>query len=197
MVDFKSEREMYPLLRKHVESAGYHAFYEFKTMQGRPDIVGFFFEPSVERSRRYSHAIFIEAKLSDWRRAIKQARAHLAYASKSYIAVPDKIASRPDRLVLARFNIGLLAVSSDNVRIIVEPRENVLDDNWHRFQFEARLAQMKLRSLSQCSLTGGCIRAICSSDAASINSSAPVRYSRTAAAPRSLTSRASAARAKT
>lgn len=164
---------MYPILRRFLETAGLRVYYEFRTMQGRPDVVGFELLPGNGNGvQHYARAIFIEAKVDDWKRALRQAHGHASYASEMYIAMPAEKAQRVDRSALERFGVGLLSVDQDDVTVRIPCPVRSLEDNWHRANFEKRLAHARSRSRSQCSDTGACIRGISSSAASSDKRSA-------------------------
>ncbi|BDG61943.1 hypothetical protein caldi_30330 [Caldinitratiruptor microaerophilus] len=89
---------------------------------------------SVNRSRvdllywpdlLFRDAQVVEAKLSDWKRAVRQAMRYACSASQLYIALPQRLA---DQLAndpppgLARSGVGILAVNS-GVRIALPSRE--------------------------------------------------------------------------
>ena len=62
----------------------------------------------------------IEAKTSDWSRALGQAIVNLAAADRSYIAIHSKNVRRVDFEVLDRYGVGLISVGTrwGDVRVI-------------------------------------------------------------------------------
>ena len=70
--------------------------------------------------------ITIEAKVSNWKGAFQQAARNLIFSHRSFIALPDKVASRVrEQPLLKQLGIGLLAVSNDDdVRIIKRSRKS-------------------------------------------------------------------------
>jgi len=69
--------------------------------------------------------IAVEAKISDWKTAVKQAFRNLFSVDFSYVAVPEARASRIDTVVFKEAGIGLLAVDGDVTRV-VDPIQSVL-----------------------------------------------------------------------
>jgi hypothetical protein len=78
---------------------------EYPFLQRHVDIVGF------DRGR--NKVVAVEAKVSNWQRAISQAVSCLLFADEVYIAMPAIFAHRVDRTELRRFGIGLLEVRSE------------------------------------------------------------------------------------
>ncbi len=70
--------------------------------------------------------ITIEAKVKNWKSAVDQAVRNRAFAYRSYVALPDKIATRVKKeTVFSRFGIGLLAVEdNDDVNIVRRARRH-------------------------------------------------------------------------
>lgn len=171
---FSAERRMYPVLRRFLESTGLKVYYEFRTMQGKPDVVGFqFVSRGAGERRTYERAIFVEAKLVDWKKAVRQARSHSSYASQTYVAIPEDRIHRVDCNYLRRFGIGLLSVGIKQVRVVLPSLTREIQDNWHRDQIERKLSQEPIpRRLRQCVPTGAWIKPISSSAAASMTASA-------------------------
>ncbi|UOZ03296.1 hypothetical protein [Amycolatopsis sp. WQ 127309] len=65
----------------------------------------------------------VEAKLSDWHRALVQARRHTVFADASYIALPPRVAARAADAteMLASSQVGVLSVRpSGEVRVVRE-----------------------------------------------------------------------------
>lgn len=64
--------------------------------------------------------VSIEAKVTNWRRAIIQARRNLIFSNKSLVALPKNTAQRvKSHPVFQQFGIGLLAVNNKNeVRVL-------------------------------------------------------------------------------
>lgn len=66
----------------------------------------------------------VEAKISDWQKAITQAHRNTIFAHRSYVAMPEKIADRIKKeSIFKKLGIGLLAVDERNeVRMIRKAR---------------------------------------------------------------------------
>ena len=69
--------------------------------------------------------IAVEAKISDWKTALKQAFRNLFSVDLSYIAIPDARVARIDRGIFKEVGIGLLAVDGTVTRV-VNPNQSVL-----------------------------------------------------------------------
>lgn len=75
--------------------------------------------------------IATEAKVKNWRIAIRQAITCLLFANEVYIAMPTKFIHRVMQPTLAKFGIGLLEVNS-NVDVVVEPKKSRYVTKYHR-----------------------------------------------------------------
>lgn len=62
------------------------------------------------------HIIAVEAKVSDWRGAIEQARMNLWFASESYILVPSRINLAPIVECAASVDVGVLGFDGQRTR---------------------------------------------------------------------------------
>jgi len=84
--------------------------------------------------------VTVEAKLSDWRRAFKQASLHAQTADRAYIALDARRATAASRIAdeLADEGVGLATVDADSgeVRLIAHPRKLRVRDAWFRFASE-------------------------------------------------------------
>jgi len=56
--------------------------------------------------------VAVEAKLSHWKRALKQARVCLLCADRVYVALPGEYAKRIDESAFRELGVGLLSVGS-------------------------------------------------------------------------------------
>jgi hypothetical protein len=65
--------------------------------------------------------ISIEAKLSDWKGGFYQALRYKAYSNKSFLAISKQFIHRVDKKLLKDHDIGLISVSPDEVKIIINP----------------------------------------------------------------------------
>jgi hypothetical protein len=70
--------------------------------------------------------VAIEAKVSGWQRAIEQAKRNLVFAHRSFIAIPERIASKLlDKPAEALYGVGIISVSdSGSVSISRVARKN-------------------------------------------------------------------------
>lgn len=68
----------------------------------------------------------VETKLRDWRSAFKQAALNQLAAQLSYVAVPDRLATRlaeKEACLFASYDVGLIAVG-ESARILIRARRN-------------------------------------------------------------------------
>jgi len=66
----------------------------------------------------------IEAKLEDWKSGFYQALRYKNFAQKSFLALSSEYIHRVDNNLLIQNNIGLISVSVDNTRIIINPKKD-------------------------------------------------------------------------
>ncbi len=66
----------------------------------------------------------IEAKLEDWRGGFFQALRYKNFAHKSFLALSSEYIHRVDKELLIEHNIGLISVSVNKTRIIINPKKN-------------------------------------------------------------------------
>jgi len=67
-----------------------------------------------------SRVFAVEAKVSDWRTALKQAFRNLFAVDMSYVALPETCTTRVDSRLFKETGIGLLEVDGD-VKCLIEP----------------------------------------------------------------------------
>lgn len=60
-------------------------------------------------------SLAIEAKMDDWRRAVRQASKFQSLSHRSALLLPDAVAQRTDSKMLKFYEIGLLGVAGTNV----------------------------------------------------------------------------------
>jgi len=70
----------------------------------------------------------IEAKLKDWKSGLYQAIRYKNFAQKSFLALSSEYIHRVDKNLLLENNIGLISVSIDNTRILINPRKDAPND---------------------------------------------------------------------
>ena len=80
---------------------------------------------ALERLDGEGRVIAIEAKISDWKTALRQAFRNLFAVDLSYVALPDRAAARVDMPVFRDTGIGLLAVDG-NVKCLLDPIQSAL-----------------------------------------------------------------------
>ncbi len=80
--------------------------------------------------------VAFEAKLADWRRAFLQAYRNTAYANRTYVLLPEKIAHRAmqDREEFEFRGVGLCAFDGEQVRVLIEASEQAALLAWLRAQ---------------------------------------------------------------
>lgn len=66
--------------------------------------------------------VAFEAKLTDWRRASRQAYRNTTFAGRTYVVMPSMAAERikANEQVFARYGIGLCSLDADRIEILIE-----------------------------------------------------------------------------
>lgn len=66
--------------------------------------------------------IAFEAKLSDWRRAIYQAYRNTSFALRSYVVLPNQVATRAERSpeMFRDYGVGLCACGDRSLSVLIE-----------------------------------------------------------------------------
>jgi hypothetical protein len=66
--------------------------------------------------------IALEAKLSDWRRAIYQAYRNTTFARRSYVVLPERVARRAEKNpdVFGNYGVGLCACGDRGLSVLIE-----------------------------------------------------------------------------
>ncbi|MDG2448613.1 MAG: hypothetical protein P8M34_03215 [Saprospiraceae bacterium] len=86
----------------------------------------------------------IEAKLTNWKSAIFQARRNLSIASKSYVAFPSSKITKSKIELCKENSIGLISVKKDSIEIILKAKSsNNLDKT--NFFFSAETFSSKIQ----------------------------------------------------
>lgn len=75
---------------------------------------------------REFHAI--EAKLKDWKGGLYQAMRYKNFAQRSYLALSSEYIHRVDKNLFIENNIGLISVSIESARIIINPNKDNPND---------------------------------------------------------------------
>lgn len=89
------------------------------------------------------YSVAIEAKVSDWRKGLKQALRYKNFADRSYLALYEShIKSAKNNLsVFKTLNVGLIGVSDDGITVYFKPSVNAKDP------VKSRLASERAYSL--------------------------------------------------
>lgn len=90
--------------------------------------------------------IAIEAKLSDWRSGLEQARRYKQYANEVYVAISSAYVDKVDREVFKKENIGLMSVSEGKLKVSIKAkREKVKKPEIKYYMEERFLKQLKIK----------------------------------------------------
>lgn len=101
------EEQMVERIMTFMEKEGYAAFPQIPLFLGKIDFVGI---------NTDSECLVIESKVSNWKKALKQALRYGYGAEKAYVALPRRTAKnveRRHRTVFERYELGLIEVSED------------------------------------------------------------------------------------
>ena len=96
--------------------------------------------------------IAIEAKLTDWRRAVAQAVRYRTFAHLSYIALPQTTRSSVDEDWIAASGIGLIYVGDTEAQIAIEASPSCMVESWRRLLVSETLVATGMRPASSYSL---------------------------------------------
>lgn len=112
-----SEKRLVDVLIAHIRATG-EAIREVRHYEKRIDVVAF----PDEADEVWA----IEAKISNWVRAIEQATVNLSAADRSFVAIHSAFAHRVCRKKLDDLGIGLIAVGSNwgDVKVLYQPRKS-------------------------------------------------------------------------
>jgi hypothetical protein len=82
---------------------------------------------SLVQKKKYSPPVekmySIEAKLTDWKAGLFQALRYQFFSHKSFLAYPAYYIHRVDIDLFKKYNLGLIAVEENNIRVIIDPKE--------------------------------------------------------------------------
>lgn len=95
--------------------------------------------------------VAIEAKLTDWRRAVAQAVRYRTFAHLSYIALPLATRGSVDEAWVRRSGIGLIYVGDTEAEIAVEASPSCMVESWRRLLVSETLVATGMRPASSCS----------------------------------------------
>lgn len=90
---------------------------------------------SLESIFRPRQIVAIEAKISDWRGAFRQAHANLWFASESYVLLPKRRALEAPVECAMRWGIGLLMWDGARVRRVVRPQRYPIPSSYGSWLF--------------------------------------------------------------
>lgn len=112
-----SEKRLVDVLIAHIRASG-QALREVRHYEKRIDIVAF--------PNGTNEVWAIEAKVSNWSRAIEQATVNLSAADRSFVAIYSDYAHRVSRETLDKLGIGLIAVGSrwGDVNVVHQPKKS-------------------------------------------------------------------------
>lgn len=101
------EEQMGERIITFMEEEGYAAYPQIPLFLGKIDFVGI---------NRDSEFLVVESKVSNWKKALKQALRYGYGAEKAYVALPTPTAKnveRRHRVAFERYKVGLIEVSKD------------------------------------------------------------------------------------
>ena len=110
MHPFFLELELIKPVSDYLKNKGYQVFHEIKIGFCRADLVGF----------KNDEVVAVELKLSDWKKAIKQAKNYQLGADYVYLAFPlDKSFNvlRKAEYILKKEKIGLFVIKEENCEV--------------------------------------------------------------------------------
>lgn len=113
---FDKESDMVTLISRLLVEEGYQVFREVAYYGRRIDVLG------VREGQFWAY----EAKLTQWPRAIEQARWHVTAVDYSSVVLPLPLAERLDRRPFWREEIGLIGLAENEWVSIVEPTTSAL-----------------------------------------------------------------------
>jgi len=100
----------------------------------------------------HKRLIAIEAKLARVEEAVYQAARHLTYADEAYVALPSRLARRIPKSQRERqfrdLGLGLLAVTNQTVRVLIEPGNHAETDQVLQAHSVEKFWQLRFRGNS-------------------------------------------------
>ena len=85
--------------------------------------------------------VAIEAKLTDWRTGIVQAKRYKQYADKVYVAIPAELKSIVDIDLFKRENVGLILVSKKESKIYIKCRKEAPQNKDIKYYMEDKFIE--------------------------------------------------------
>lgn len=70
-----------------------------------------------------TNLVAIEAKISDWKSGLEQAKRYKQYADTVYVALSSEFIKKVDIDVFKTYNIGLMSVSNGKLKIPLKPKK--------------------------------------------------------------------------
>ncbi len=129
----------FPLARNKTETIKWAR--EVRSIKNRADLIYF------ERKDDAIISLFaIEAKLHDWRTALRQAYRNKLFADKTFVALPEQFSKSAIANIIEfrRVSVGLILVGSSSVRIVYNPPINKSHSNLHVEKVHKSLLAMSL-----------------------------------------------------
>jgi len=106
----------------------------------------------------FDYLVAVEAKLTDWRRAIQQAVRYRTFADEVYVALPMALAQAVASRHLLPSGVGLIGVDPSRLSIIARPARSDEIENWRRLlvseELVRRLRRERLPSTDSSRATG-------------------------------------------
>ncbi len=113
------EKSLYRPILMDFRQENYDLFEEFPPVQSPNNSKKI---DLVFKDRDKNHLIAIEVKMSDWKRALKQALLNTTYCHYSYIAMPKRTVAILNKEIFKESGIGVIAVHEDNCKVVVKPK---------------------------------------------------------------------------
>jgi len=128
-----SEQALVEKVTKFYLDKGYRVYHEIAFDARRIDIVAF--------HPRSGQLVAVEAKLSHWSRALRQARVCLLCADWVYVALPSEYASGVKESGFRGFGVGLLSVGNE-VSVEIGASRSPFKRSHHTRQIRETLAML-------------------------------------------------------
>ncbi len=87
----------------------------------------------------------IEAKLTDWKGGLFQARRYLSFADYSYLAIPCEVVGKVKVELLCKDGIGLISVDQNSIEVLIPPVKSKYCDIVCRSYFIEQMKFMNSR----------------------------------------------------
>lgn len=142
-MNHKLECELLAPVSRYLDSIGCTVvFSELSFFDRGIDVYG------IKYSRpKLSYAV--ELKLTDWRKAVKQAAIYQLCCDFSYVALPARTAQIVDPLLFRQSGVGLIIVRpDDSVGVMIEPKKSTEQRQFYSKQFRS-IARRKLPYATQ------------------------------------------------